>query len=137
LVNEGYVLLHAPVYGTLVASGAHLMGISELPVLESVVAASVGAACWAFLGTGVGFLLPDLRRRSVILPGASLAGILVFGGMASVFLSSFATVHVLLATGSISAAAYRALLAVFVLLATVLPTGVTALALRRIRERGL
>ncbi len=77
-----FAAVHGAVYaGLLLGAGA----ILQLPGIQAAPLLFVGAAAWAvpaaLVGTSVGFLLPDLRARSVVLPGASPLGLWVSAGL--------------------------------------------------------
>jgi hypothetical protein len=81
---------------TLVLAGVVLAGAFalSLPVPSvPLTLAGVMAATSVLLpaGIAVGFLLPDFLSRSVLIPGASLSGKLLFSGIAGVVLGAYGT----------------------------------------------
>ena len=103
-VNTLVVLPRAAGYA---AAASLALSLSGVPTPGPGAALVLGAGAGAVLSvaaTAVGFLLPDPAQRSMILPGASISGQLLFGSLAGVLvLGQGVTLH-LFVHGEVSVA---------------------------------
>lgn len=119
-VNLAYVLAWMPAY---VVGIAALMGRGGSYITTTVTLMAVGITygiILVVLGSGLGFLLPDLKKRSLLLPGASRAGQCLFFLLAAVPLLGMGTS-----------------LGPFLSLALILPSSVMAWAMGLRRAQGM
>ncbi|MEX1256014.1 MAG: hypothetical protein WEG36_00195 [Gemmatimonadota bacterium] len=134
LVNEGYVLLHAPLYGLMISAGSWLAGVPGPTAIEAVGFALIGGGVMSLFGTGLGFLFPDSRCRGVVLPGASTTGIFLFGAFAIGATGVVTAARVLFSQGTISPLVHAGILATSVLTIASLSGVIVTLALTRLRN---
>lgn len=88
-VAATYVVGHVPFYALAVAGIGALTHSARAGFGSLIAAGLVSGLLFSFFGTALGFLMPDFRGRSPVLPGASRASQLVFGaGVISVVLAS-------------------------------------------------
>ena len=65
---------HVPLHALAIVSLAAIGPATALPALSLVVVGVLAGLAFSLLGTALGFVLPDPRRRSFFFPGASRAG---------------------------------------------------------------
>lgn len=95
--NALYVAGHTVIHAVLLFVAARAIGIVDIG-LASFLAHAVGIALLLlYTALVLGLLLPDLRRRSSFLPGASNAGKYLFGGVAMMALGTVVITRVLIA----------------------------------------
>ena len=65
---------HVPLHTLAIVNVAAIGPATALPALTLVVLGVLAGLAFSLLGTALGFVLPDTRRRSFFFPGASRAG---------------------------------------------------------------
>ena len=81
LLNVGYALVHGQAYALALWLVARSLGVADVSLLTLLAEGALGGFTFALIGSALGFLLPDLRRRSLLLPGATRTSQLLFAAM--------------------------------------------------------
>ena len=91
-----FCVSHAVCHCLWIVGLATALGLHGLPSPAFLVSLSAAAGAGsALLACAIGFLLPDIRRRSVFLPGASVPGRALFTALAAYGSGTVAAVFVL------------------------------------------
>lgn len=77
-LNTACVVLAVIPHAGAIHIAAVVSGFEGVSIRATVATGVVAALLFALFGTAVGFLVPDLRKRSASLPGVSLVGRLVY-----------------------------------------------------------
>ena len=81
LLNVGYALVHGQAYALALWLVARSLGVADVSLLTLLAEGALGGFTFSLIGSALGFLLPDLRRRSLLLPGATRTSQLLFAAM--------------------------------------------------------
>lgn len=132
VVNGAYVALHAAAYVLVVwvAAAAARSPAPPLPVLLGTALTTAAVATLA--GCALGFLLPDMERRSVFLPGSAMGGKLVYSVTALYLLSIVGVAEWLRASEAVTVTTYLAMLGGTAVMALAATLAVAVWAVRRL-----
>lgn len=111
---------------------AVVSGFEGVSVRATVAMGVVAAILFALFGTAVGFLVPDLRRRSTSLPGVSLVGRLIYCLGAGSVLGGLLTIDLLRARSLLGQEALSGLVGLLLLSITAVTAVLSRWALRRL-----
>lgn len=82
-VHGTYTLLHIPLYALALGLLGGRTGPSSSGLFTLLALGMAAGLVFSLLGTGLGFLFPDFRCRSPVIPGSSRSSQILFGALAA------------------------------------------------------